>query len=145
MRRVEEFEATKLNEGNVPASQLDLKRAAVMRRSEQHRLLLQIGADLPVLQHSLSDITRLHRLVANADQFGALGGPTVGPEVLGETLTRKIDHTIRRGEDRLGGSIVSIQRDDLRHRAELTREVQDISHRRSPKRIDRLRIVTDYR
>ena len=41
-----------------------------LRGAEQHRLLLQRCADLPVLQHPLDDVAGLVGLVAHADQAG---------------------------------------------------------------------------
>jgi hypothetical protein len=40
-------------------------------------------------------------LIANADQFGALGRLTVRPEILGKAFGGKIDHAVGRGEDGL--------------------------------------------
>ena len=48
-------------------------------------------------------------------------------------------------EDRLGGAIVPVQRDDLGLWAELCKKIEDVAHRRGAKRIDRLRVVPDHR
>jgi hypothetical protein len=66
--RVEELEAAELYEGDVTAGQLDLERAAVAGCAEQHGLLLQIGAALPVLQHPLANVAGLIDFIAHADQ-----------------------------------------------------------------------------
>ncbi len=71
VRAVEEFEAAELDERNVAAGELDFERAAVMRRAEQHGLLLQARAGFAVLQHALDDVARLVGLVAHADELRA--------------------------------------------------------------------------
>ena len=65
MRGVEELQPAKFHERNVPPRQLDLQRAAVMRRSKQHRLLLQSCASLAVFQHALDNAAGLVGLVAH--------------------------------------------------------------------------------
>ncbi|MGF6657603.1 hypothetical protein OKW34_008193 [Paraburkholderia youngii] len=59
-------------------------------------------------------------------------------------LAREFDHRVRRGENRLGGAIVALERDLLRGRFELRGEIEDIAHGRAAKRIDRLRVVADH-
>ena len=122
MGAVEEFEAAEFDERDVAAGQFDLKRAAVMGGAEQDGLLLQRRAALAVLQNSFDDVARLVGLVADADEAGAIGRLTLGPEVLGEAFRGKIDDAIGGGEDRLGRAIIAIERDDLGRRAERGRE-----------------------
>ena len=76
---VEEFEPAELDERDVAPGQLDLERAAVVRRAEQHRLLLQPGAGLAVLEDALGDVSRLIRFVAHRDELRPLAGAAVGP------------------------------------------------------------------
>ena len=99
MRGVEEFQAAKLHEGNVTAGQLDLERAAVMRRPKQHGLVFQDRAALPVFQDTLHDVAGLIHLVPHADQFRALGRTAFRPKVLGETLGGEVDHAVCGGKD----------------------------------------------
>ena len=117
---------------------------AVVRRPEEHRLLLQARANLAVFQHALDDVAGLVGLVAHADQLRTLGRLAVRPEVLGEALYGKINHAIGGSENGLGRTIVAIERDDLGRRTELSREVEDVAHRRGAERIDRLRVVADH-
>ena len=56
-----------------------------------------------------------------------------------------IDDRIRRREDRLGRSIVAIQRDNAGRWGEMLREIKNIAHGGGAKRIDRLRVIADDR
>ena len=104
VRGIEELEAAEFDEGDVAAGQLDLERAAVARRPEQHGLLFQLRAALPVLQHPLDHIAGLIRLIAHAHQFRQFGRLAIGPEVLGEALGGQADDAIGGGEDGLAWS-----------------------------------------
>ena len=81
-------------------------------RPEQHRLLLQFRAALPVLQHPLDHIACLIGFIADADQRRQFRRLALGPKVLGEALGSQADDAIRGGKDGLCGAIVAIQRDD---------------------------------
>ena len=119
VRGVEELQAAELHEGDVAPGQLDFERGAVVRRPEEHRLLLQACADLPVFQHALDDVAGLVGLVAHAYQPRTLGRLAVRPEVLGEALCGELDYAVGGSENRLGRTVVAIERDDLGRRAEL--------------------------
>ena len=57
----------------------------------------------------------------------------------------KRDHRVGGGEDRLGRAVVLLQRHDARQRIEALGKVEDVTHGRSAKGIDRLRVVADHR
>jgi hypothetical protein len=101
MGGVEKLEPAEFHEGNIAAGQFNLQRTAVMRCAKEYRLLFQRGAGFAVLQHTLDNETRLVGLVAHVHQLRLLGGGSIGPEVLGKPLGRKINHGIGRRQDRL--------------------------------------------
>jgi hypothetical protein len=72
MRAVQKFETAEFDEGNVATGEFHFQRAAMMRGPKQHRLLLEPRANLAILQHPLSDVTRLAHLVAHADELRTL-------------------------------------------------------------------------
>src|SRR5262249_51395020 len=144
VRAVEEFQAAELHERNVAPCEFDLKRTTVTGRSKQHSLLLQGRADLTVAQHLLDDVARLVGFIADGDELRALCRIPLGPEILGEPLTREIDHAIGSGQDRLRRTIVAIKRNDFRPRTKGVWEVEDVANRRGTEGIDRLGIITDY-
>jgi hypothetical protein len=139
----QEFEAAELDEWDVAPGQLDFERAAVVRRAEQHRLLLQPGAGLAVFEDALDDVSRLIRFVAYRHELQPLAAIAVGPQILHEALAGEPDQAVGRGEDRLRRAVVPRERHDLGGRAELAGKIEDVAHRRAAKRIDRLRIVAD--
>ena len=106
VRGIEEFQPAELDEGDVAAGQLDLQRAAMRGRAEQHRLLLQQRAFLAVRQHLLDDVAGLVGLVAHGDELRLARRCPVGPEVLGEALRGKRDdaHWRRPGSAASSGS-----------------------------------------
>ncbi len=140
---VEKFQPAEFHERNVAAGQLDFERTAVVGGAEQHRLLLQECALLAIFQHAFDDVARLVGLVAHRDQLRLSRRGALGPEVLGEALLGEPDDAVGGGEDRLRRAVVAVERDDLRRRAELGREIQNVAHGRGAKRIDRLRVVAD--
>jgi hypothetical protein len=54
-----------------------------------------------------------------------------------------IDDRIRRREDRLGRSIVTIESDNAGRWGELLREVENIAYGCGAERVDRLRVIAD--
>ena len=74
---------------------------------------------------------------------GRSDGHAFRPKVLREALGGQPDDGIGGGEDRLGRPVVSLQRDDLGHGAEVSGEVENVADRRGAERIDRLRVVAD--
>ena len=58
---------------------LDLEQVAVVRGSEQHRLLLQAHASLAVIQYALDHVAGLLGLVAYGDELRALAGSPIRP------------------------------------------------------------------
>lgn len=81
VRRLDEFEAAELDEGNIAPGQLDFQHGAVMRGAEQDRLLFQRGSVLTIAQHGLDDEIHLADVVTcSAPAFAALrNAPGVRP------------------------------------------------------------------
>ena len=73
--------------------------------------MLEKGAFLAVFEDALDDVACLVGLVADGDQAGFDGRGAVGPQVLGEAFFRLIDDAIGGGQDRLGRTIVAVERD----------------------------------
>ena len=144
VRGVEELQAAELHERDVAPGQFDLQRAAVARRPEQHRLLLQQRAGFAVLEDALDDAAGLVGLVAHRDKLRLGAGGPFGPEVLGEALLGQIDDAVGGGQDGLRRAVVAVERDDAGRRRELGREIEDVAHRGRPERVDRLRVVADH-
>ena len=145
MRGFEEAQPAVLHEGNAAAGELELQLRAVAGAAEQHRLRLQRHAPFASFQHALGDAARLVAFVADADELRPRGRRAIGPEVLGEAFAREADHGIGRVEDRLGRTVIAIERHHARGRREALRKVEDVAHRRRPERIDRLGVVADHR
>src|SRR5882672_8232239 len=114
-----------------------------MRRPEQHSLLFEGGADLPVLQYTLDDVAGLVRLVANADELRTLHRLAFRPEVLGETLRREADHAVGGRKYRLRRTIITVERNDVGRRSERVRKIENVAHGRGAERVNRLSIVAD--
>jgi hypothetical protein len=112
--------------------------------AEQHRLLLEERSFFPVLENAINDVASLISFVTHDDQARLGRRNTIRPKVLGEALPCELDHAIRRGQDRLGRSIVAVERDDLCLRTKLLREIQDVADCGRSEGIDRLRVVTDH-
>ena len=116
VRTIEELEAAELHERNVAADEFDFERAAMVGGAEQHGLLFQGRADLAIAQHLLDDVARLVGFIAHGDELRALGRDALGPKVLGEALSRQIDHAIGGRQDRLCRAVIAVERDDIRGR-----------------------------
>ncbi len=144
MRGIEKFETAELDEGDIAPGQLDLQRAAVMRRPEQHGLLLEDRPGFAVLQDSFDDVAGLVGLIAHRDKLRFYRRCPLGPEVLRKTFAGEFDHAIGGGQNRLRRAVIPVQRDDGGRRIELAGEVENISHRCRAKRIDRLRVIADH-
>ena len=117
----------------------------MVRRAEQHGLLLERHRSFAMLQDPLGHVARLVGLVAHRDKLRAFGGGSIRSQVLLVTLGGEIDDRIRGREDRLRRAIVAVKRNDVRRRCEKTRKIQNVAHRRGAKRIDRLGIIADDR
>ena len=120
MRGVEEFQAAEFDERDVAPRQLEFQRRAVMGGAKQHRLRFQAGPRLPVLEHA--------RLRYSApDRPPRRRSTRTGGAPPGRSLQRSFakrsgaeaDHRVGSGEDRPGGAIVAIERDDPRGRSNL--------------------------
>jgi hypothetical protein len=142
---VEELQAAELYERDVPACEFDFEWTAVAGCPEQHSLFLQEGARLAVLQDAFDDEARLVGLVADSDELRLGSGRAFSPEVLGKALLGEADDAVGGGENRLRRAIVSVERNDACRRRELVGKVEDVSHGRGAKRINRLGVVADHR
>ncbi|MHC2462540.1 hypothetical protein ACVIHD_001552 [Bradyrhizobium embrapense] len=105
--------------------------------------MLQQRAFLTVGQHLLDDVTGLVGFIADRDEQRLAGRGPIGPQVLGEAFLGERDHAIGGRQDRLRRAVVAVERDDLGGRAELAREVEDVSHGGGAERVDRLCVVAD--
>ena len=113
MGAVEELQAAELHERHVAAGQLRLDLGGMAGGAEEHRLVLQPDPRLPVLEDAVHDVAGLLGLGAGGDEARLVGRGAVGPEILGEALPGPGDDRVRRREDRLGGAVVAVQRDDI--------------------------------
>ena len=117
MGAVEEFEAAEFDKGDIAPRQFDFERAAVMRRPEENRLLLQSAC-------------RLRGSPARARRYSGPGRPrrervtSCGRSADWRSVQRflvkrsdaKIDHAICGREDRLGRAVIAVERDDVGRR-----------------------------
>src|SRR5262245_66126795 len=101
MRGLEEAKAAVLDEGNTASAQLELERIAVVRRAEEHCLLLEWHARFAVLENASDHVINLEEFVRRRDQAGSGAPAASGSEVLGKPLGGEADHLIRRVEDGL--------------------------------------------
>jgi hypothetical protein len=76
---IQELQSTKLDEGNVPARQLNLQCGAVMRRAEKHHLLLPCRCSLAIRQDALDNILGLIGVVADRYKPRPFGGGALRP------------------------------------------------------------------
>ena len=92
MRRIQEFEAAELHEGDVAAGQFDSR--AVRCDGMRETGLPDASVAMPrlaVLKHAFDNVANLIRLIAHADEPRPLASRAVGPEILGEALACKTD------------------------------------------------------
>ena len=108
------------------------------RSPEEHGLLFEQRADLTVFQNLLDDIMRLGSLIADRDQLRLLRRDAIGPEILGEAFRRQFDDGVRRCQDRLRRTVVTVERYDVGGRREGIRKIEDVADCRRPETIDRL-------
>ena len=112
VRGLQELQPAVLHERDVAPGQLHLEQVAVVRRAEQHGLLLQRHALLAMLQARCGTRRRTAR-----PRPGTCGGSAValavpcGPQRLLVALRRERDRGVRRGEDRRDRSVVLLQPD----------------------------------
>src|SRR5258707_1014818 len=145
VRGVEKLQAAELDEWDVAAGEFDFQRPAMRGRTEEHHLLLKEGPFLAGLEDPLYDVAGLVGLVAHADQARLCRRGALRPKVLGEALPGEIDHAVCRGKDRLGRTIVAVERDDLYSRTELIGKIENVADGGGAEGIDRLRVVADDR
>ena len=142
---VKKFEAAEFHERDNAAGEFDFQRAAMRGRPEKHRLLLEKRSYFAVFKDLLDDVARLVGLVAHGDKARLCRGGGLRPKVLGEPFPGKIDDAIRRRQDWLRRTVVAVESDDPRVRAELPRKFEDVGDRGGTKGINRLCVVTDDR
>ena len=71
VRGFKKLQATKFDEGNVAAGQLEFERVGMVRGAEQHSLRFECEAGLSILQHAIDHIARLISLIAHRDKLRA--------------------------------------------------------------------------
>jgi hypothetical protein len=109
---VEKLQSAKLYERDVPARQLDFKRATVAGCPEEDGVLLEECTGLAVLQDALDDKACLVGLVADGNELRFGSGRPIGPEVLGKSLLGETDNAVSGGENCLRRAIIAVERDD---------------------------------
>ena len=93
---LEELEPAELHERDVATEQLDLEHVGVVRRAEQHGLVLERGASFACGEHRAADRVGLTRLVeARLERRHAAAG-ALGPQRLLVALRRDRDHRVDR-------------------------------------------------
>src|SRR3954463_12726671 len=97
-----------------------------------------------MLENALDHIIHLRRLIRGQDQLRTLARGCLRKELFPEAFTRLPDNCVTGVEDGLGRTIILLESDDARRRGELLWEIQDIPHRGSAERVDRLRVVPDH-
>ena len=113
-----------------------------MRGAGEHRLLAQLHALLARLQHPVAHLVRLRCFVAAEDQVRSRAVLTLAAQLLGERPRRLRGERVRHVEDRLGGAVVALQRDDRRV-GEVGGELQDVLGGRGAPAVDGLQVIAD--
>ena len=140
VRRLEEAQAAVLDEGDVPATQLDLEQVTVVAGPGQHDLGPQVDPRLEMLEDHLGHRVGLGRLVAAGGEHRSPTGGHRGPQRLGEAVVEVGDDRVGQVEDRLGGAVVLLE-GHRRRSGEVPGEVQEVAHRRRPEGVDGLGVV----
>src|SRR5947208_15233483 len=96
--------------------------------------------------HLISSDHRIYHLssIRGKDNLRSLALGCLRKQLFPEAFTRLPDNRVTGVEDGLGRTIILLESDDARRRGELLREIQDIPHRGSAERVDRLRVVPDH-
>ena len=104
------------DERDVAARQLDLQPPAMVRGAEQDGLVAQIDPGLAVLQDLVGDIDCLRHFVLDGHQVRQLGRQLRRGQRLGETFAGLGDDRVGSVENRLGRTIVVLERNYRRSR-----------------------------
>src|SRR5659263_420827 len=113
-----------------------------MRRSEEHRLLLERGAAFAVLQDAVDHEGRLLGLVLTHGEHRPAATLALRREVLVVALGGLCDDAVRGEQHRRGTAVVLREGEDGRA-VEARRELEDVLHRGRTEPVDRLRVVAD--
>ena len=111
VRGLQELQPAVLHERDVAPRQLHLEQVRVMRRAEQHGLLLERHALLAMPQHAPAHEVALLGLVQARAEHRHPRALARGPERLLVALRRERDGGVRRGEDRRDRAVVLLQAD----------------------------------
>ena len=114
--RLDKFEPAIFDERDVAARQLDLQPPAMVRGAEQDGLVAQIDPGLAVLQDLVGDIDCLRHFVLDGHQVRQLGRQLRRGQRLGETFWSLSDDRVGSVENRLGRTIVVLERNYRRSR-----------------------------
>src|SRR5690606_7479821 len=82
VRRLEELQATVLDERNVAAHEFDLERGTVMRTAKEHRLALKQYAFLAVAKDRVDDMVGLRALIEHGHEPRVRAGTAMRNERL---------------------------------------------------------------
>jgi hypothetical protein len=96
-------------------------------------------------QHGLDHEVHLADVIDNGNKRRLFIVEATRAQVLGEALAGEADDSIRGGEDRLGRTVVLLERHHCRRWTELSGKVQDVAYVRGAETVDGLGIVADHR
>jgi hypothetical protein len=124
VRRFEKFQTAVFHERNVAPRELDFELSTVMGSSKQHGLTFQRHACFPCTEDLLGHVLRLSGFVGDGGQERFLLGLPFRPQVLGEALGGKVDHSVASIEYRLRRPVVLLKGDDAGWWLELMRKIR---------------------
>ncbi len=143
MGRFDKLHPTALNKGKPLARQLDFQVEGMEARAKQDRHFTQRHPFFAKLKNLLRNESRLRMFSSRFDQRRQRPIDLSRKQTLRILLGRFIDNAVREVQDRLGAAIIFFQFINRRAR-EQHWKVHDILERRTPERIDRLRIIPDH-
>ena len=145
MRGLQELQPAVFHVGHPPRTQLDLEQVTVMRRPHQHGVVPQPAALLDRAEDRVDDLPRLVRDVIAAHETRAThSARRIGPVgVQGQPIVAGPD-LVCQVQQRLARAEVALQ--PYRPRpGQVVGESMEMTTRRTPKSVHRLRIVADHR
>ena len=145
MRSFEETEATVLDEGDVPARELDFQRVAVVGGAEEHGLPLEGEPGFALREHALGHVAHLLGLVVDGDEQRTAALLARGKEILGEASLGEANGGVGGVEDGLARPVVLLQRDDRGGGGILRGKIEDVAHAGGAEGVDGLGVVADDR
>ncbi len=145
MGRFEELQPAVLHVGHVAPAQVQLQQVGVVRRPEQHRLVVEGDAVVAVGQHRVAHGGRLGLLVAAGPQQGPAGAGPVRPQDLGHRRAGAGlgHHRVGHGDDRRRGAVVLLQAHDGGAREPLG-ELEEVAAAGGPEAVDGLGVVAHH-